>query len=100
LDVNELFRSASASIRKYFANDFTGFWLIDKQSNKLECVVLDFPGGKGFLADIAAEVTDHDLERMRTRTPAIRSQQDIDKLPPAVLERLKAESIVALADAP
>jgi formate hydrogenlyase transcriptional activator len=100
LDVNELFRSASASIRKYFANDFTGFWLIDKQSNKLECVVLDFPGGKGFLADIAAEVTDHDLERMRTRTPAIRSQQDIEKLPPAVLERLKAESIVALADAP
>jgi formate hydrogenlyase transcriptional activator len=100
LDVNELFRSASASIRKYFANDFTGFWLIDKQSNKLECVVLDFPGGKGFLADIAAEVTDQDLERMRTRTPEIRSQQDIEKLPPAVLERLKAESIVALADAP
>jgi formate hydrogenlyase transcriptional activator len=100
LDVNELFRSASASIRKYFANDFTGFWLIDKQSNKLECVVLDFPGGKGFLADIAAEVTDDDLERMRTRTPQIRSQQDIEKLPPAVLERLKAESIVALAAAP
>jgi formate hydrogenlyase transcriptional activator len=100
LDVNELFRSASASIRKYFANDFAGFWLIDKQSNKLECVVLDFPGGKGFLADIAAEVTDQDLERMRTRTPEIRSQQDIEKLPPAVLERLKAESIVALADAP
>jgi formate hydrogenlyase transcriptional activator len=100
LDVNELFRSASASIRKYFANDFTGFWLIDKQSNKLECVALDFPGGKGFLADIAGELTDRDLERMRSRTPAIRSQQDIEKLPPAVLERLKAESIVALADAP
>jgi formate hydrogenlyase transcriptional activator len=100
LDVNELFRSASASIRKYFANDFTGFWLIDKQSNKLECVVLDFPGGKGFLADIAAEVTDQDLERMRTRTPEIRSQQDIEKLPPAVLERLKAESIAAMAVAP
>jgi len=100
LDVNELFRSASASIRKYFANDFTGFWLIDKQANKLECVVLDFPGGKGFLADIAAEVTDEDLERMRTRTPQIRSQQDIEKLPLAVLERLKAESIVALAAAP
>src|SRR6202011_5945307 len=100
LDVNELFRSASASIRKYFANDFTGFWLIDRQSNKLECVVLDFPGGKGFLADIAAEVTDQDLERMRTRTPEIRSQQDIEKLPPAVLERLKAESIAAMAVAP
>src|ERR1700732_1698815 len=33
-------------------------------------------------------------------TPEIWSQQDIEKLPPAVLERLKAESILALADAP
>jgi formate hydrogenlyase transcriptional activator len=67
LDVNELFRSASASIRKYFANDFTGFWLIDKQSNQLECAILDFPGGKGFLADIPARaVTDREAEKMRT----------------------------------
>lgn len=101
LDVNELFRSASASIRKYFANDFTGFWLIDKQSNKLELVVLDFPGGKGFLADTpVAELTDQDLERMRARRPEIRSHQEIEKLPPAVLERLKAESIATLAVAP
>src|SRR5271154_2280384 len=93
LDIKELFRSASASIRKYFANDFTGFWLIDKQSNQLECAVLDFPGGKGFLADIPARaVTDQQAENMRTRTAEIWSQQDIDKLRPEVLERLKAES--------
>lgn len=96
LDINELFRSASSSIRKYFANDFTGFWLIDKHSNRLECAVLDFPGGKGFLADIPArEVTDQELEKMRTRTPEIRSEQDIEKLQP-----LKDESIAALAIAP
>jgi len=101
LDVNELFRSASASIRKYFANDFTGFWLIDKPSNQLECAVLDFPGGKGFLADIPARaVTDQEAEKMRTRTAEIWSQQDIDKLRPEVLERLKAESIVAMAVVP
>jgi formate hydrogenlyase transcriptional activator len=101
LDVNELFRSASASIRKYFANDFTGFWLVDKQSNQLECAVLDFPGGKGFLADIPARaVTDREAEKMRTRTPEIWSHQDIDKLRPEVLERLKAESIAAMAVAP
>jgi formate hydrogenlyase transcriptional activator len=101
LDVNELFRSASASIRKYFANDFTGFWLIDKQSNQLECAILDFPGGKGFLADIPARaVTDREAENMRTRTAEIWSQQDIDKLRPELLERLKAESIVAMAVAP
>ncbi len=101
LDVNELFRSASASIRKYFANDFTGFWLIDKQSNQLECAILDFPGGKGFLADIPARaVTDREAEKMRTRTAEIWSQEDIDRLRPEVLERLKAESIAAMAVAP
>src|ERR1700733_6765395 len=101
LDINELFRSASSSIRKYFANDFTGFWLIDKQSNQLECAILDFPGGKGFLADIPArEVTDQEVEKMRTRTPEIWSEQDIEKLRPAVFERLKDESIAALAAPP
>src|SRR6202044_989524 len=101
LDINELFRSASASIRKYFANDFTGFWLFDKHSNQLECAVLDFPGGKGFLADIPVrEVTDQEVEKMRTRTPEIWSQQDIEKLRPAVRERLKEESIAALAVVP
>src|SRR6202167_3963014 len=96
LGVNELFRSASSSIRKYFANDFTGFWLIDKHSNRLECVVLDFPGGKGFLEDIPVrEATDQEVEKMRTRTPEIWSEQDIEKLQP-----LKDESIAALAIAP
>ena len=51
LDIMELFRSASASIRSYFRNDFTGFWLIDKDSNQLELAVLDFPASKGFLTD-------------------------------------------------
>jgi hypothetical protein len=94
-------RSASASIRKYLANDFTGFWLIDKQSNQLEGAILDFPGGKGFLADIPARaVSDREAEKMRTRTAEIWSHQDIDKLRPEVLERLKAESIAAMAVAP
>src|SRR5580692_7304048 len=101
LDVNELFRSASSSIRKYFANDFTGFWLIDKHSSRLECAALDFPGGTGFLADIPVrEATDQEVEKMRTRTPEIWSEQDIEKLRPAVRERLKDESIAALAVAP
>jgi formate hydrogenlyase transcriptional activator len=101
LDTNELFRSASASIRKYFGNDFTGFWLIDKQTNQLECAVLDFPGSQGFLADIPVrKVTEQDLEKIRSRTPEIWSQEEIEKLPLAVLERLKAESIAALAIIP
>src|SRR6202050_2360021 len=101
LDSNELFRSASASIRKYFANDFTGFWLIDKRSNQLECAVLDFPGSQGFLAEIPArKVTAEALEKMRSRTPEIWSQEEIEKLPSAVLAPLKAESIAAMAVIP
>jgi formate hydrogenlyase transcriptional activator len=101
LGINELFRSASASIRKYFANDFTGFWLVEKPSNRLECAVLDFPGGTGFLADIPArEVTDPEVEMMLTRAPQIWSEKDFEKLRPGVLERFKDESITALAVAP
>ena len=101
LDVNELFGSASTSLRKYFANDFTGFWLIDKQSNQLERAVLDFPGGKGFLADIPGRaVTDQEAEKMRARTAEIWSHRDFDRLRPEVLERLKAESIAAMAVVP
>ena len=101
LDTNELLRSASASIRKYFGNDFTGFWLIDKQSNQLERAVLDFPGSQGFLAQIPArKVTEQDLDKIRSRTPEIWSQEEIEKLPPAVLETLKAESIARLAVIP
>ena len=101
LGMHELFRSASASLRKYFANDFTGFWLIEKPSNRLECAVLDFPGGKGFLADVPGrEVTDPEVERMLTRIPEILSEQDIEKFRPDVRERMKDESIVAVAVAP
>ena len=39
LDLDELFRSASASIHGYFRNDFVGFWLIDKQSISLNSTV-------------------------------------------------------------
>ena len=78
LDINELFRSASASIRTYFRNDFTGFWLIDKQSNQLQCVVLDFPSGKGSLvAVLKSELSDTDHEKLRAHTPELLSVKEL-----------------------
>jgi len=101
LDINELFRSASASIRTYFRNDFTGFWLIDKQSNQLQCVVLDFPSGKGSLvAVLKSELSDTDHEKLRARTPELLSVEEIKNLPAGIVERLKAESISSMAIAP
>ncbi len=101
LDINELFRSASASIRTYFRNDFTGFWLIDKQSNQLECVLLDFPSGKGSLtAVLKSELSDTDQEKLRAHVPELLSVEEIEKLPAGIVERLKAESIASMAIAP
>ena len=101
LDINELFGSASASLRTYFRNDFTGFWLIDKQSNQLECVVLDFPSGKGSLtAVLKTELSDTDHEKLRAHVPELLSIEEIETLPAAIVEKLKAESIASMAMAP
>jgi formate hydrogenlyase transcriptional activator len=101
LDINELFRSASASIRTYFRNDFTGFWLIDKQSNQLECVVLDFPSRTGLsTAVLKSELSDTDHEKLRAHVPELLSIQEIERLPARIVEKLKAESIASMAIAP
>jgi formate hydrogenlyase transcriptional activator len=101
LNINELFRSASASIRSHFQSDFTGFWLIDKQSNDLECVVLDFPSSKGSLTAFArSELTGADREKMRSPVPELLSLEEFEKLPAQIVEKLKAESITSMAIAP
>ncbi|MGZ4816334.1 MAG: sigma 54-interacting transcriptional regulator, partial [Terriglobales bacterium] len=101
LDILELFRAASTSIRSYFQNDFTGFWLMGKDSNQLELAVLDFPGSKGFLTDVAVhQLSPSEHERMLARKPELWSEGDIDKLPGAVAGSLKAEAITSIALAP
>ncbi len=101
LEMTELFRSASASIRRYFANDFTGFWLLHKETSQLECAVLDFPGTRGFLEQIdTRELTDEDMSKMRRHLPEIWSPADIENLPAGIREPLKAESIVSFAVSP
>jgi len=101
LDIGDLFRSASASIRSYFRNDFTGFWLIDKQSNRLELAVLDFPASKGLLSDVAVhELSKIEHEKLRAHKPELLSAAEIETLPASIAKNLKAESIAAMALAP
>ncbi len=101
LEINDLFRAASASIRKFFANDFTSFWLFEERSNRLKCAVLDFPGSRGFLGDIGVtQISEEDLERLRARTPTIMAAPDIARMPAPVADVMRAESIVAVATAP
>lgn len=102
LDMNELFRSASASIRSYFQNDFTGFWLIDKESNDLECALLDFPSSKssGPTAIERSELSGADQEKLRARVPELLSPEEIENLPRRIADKLEAESITSMAIAP
>ncbi len=101
LNVSELLRAASASIRTHFANDFAGFWIIDKDRNRLDCAVLDFPASKRSLADVRMpELTDEDLQKIRVRQSNLWSRADMERLPPAILERFNEEAIQVLAISP
>ena len=101
LDISELFHAESASIRSYFRNDFTGFWLIDKQSGQLQCAALDFPSSKGSLnAVLNSDLSDSDHEKLLAHVPELLSAGEIEKLPARMAEKLKAESISSMAMAP
>jgi len=101
LDINDVLRSASASIRAYFRSDFTDFWLVKEETGQLRKLFQDFPGGKGFLPEFAsAELTAGDFERLRRGKAYRWSMEDINKLPESLRDPLKAESINSLALAP
>jgi formate hydrogenlyase transcriptional activator len=82
LDINELFRAASASIRSYFGSDYTAIWVLKEESGQLENILYDFPGGKGIAKDASACLTPADLtapyfEKLRTHRAEIWSVEDI-----------------------
>jgi len=98
LDINDLFRAASASIRKHFANDFTSFMLFDDHSDRLKVAVLDFPASRGFMSEIPVHVAQEDLERLRARQPRLLTPAD--NMPPVVAQMLRAESIASVTALP
>jgi len=101
LDTDDLLRSASASIRSYFGNHLTAFWLLEKGSNRFQTMLLDFPEGKGLLAEIGpTNLANDDYEKLRTRQSDIWSVEDIEKLPSPFAETLKAEAITSAVAAP
>ena len=101
LDMDNLLRSASASIRSYFGNHLTGFWLLEKDSHRLQGVVLDFPDRKGLLAEIGStDLSETDYEKLRARRSDIWSVDDIARLPTTIADAFGAESITSVAVAP
>jgi len=100
LDIEDVLRSASTSIRTYFRCDSIAFWVLKEETGKLQKVLHDFPAGNGAMpavesADLsAAEI---DFERLRQRTAETWSRDDFRKLPATLRENLDAESIKSLA---
>jgi formate hydrogenlyase transcriptional activator len=100
LDINDLFRAASATIRKHFGNDFTSFMLFEERSDRLKAIVLDFPGSRGFMNDVPiTPVPEEDLELLRARKPRLMSSSDTS-MPAVIKQMLRAESIATLAVLP
>ena len=101
LDISDVFRSASASIRSYFGNDFTGFWVLAKDSHQLQSVVVDFPGAKGLLAEVGpTDLTDTEYERLLSRQGEIWSIDETEKIPVSMAQTLRAESIRSVGVTP
>ena len=100
LEIDDLFRSASDSIRSYFGHDLTGFWLLEKNSKRLQSVVLDFPDGKGLLAEIGStDLTDTEYGIADPQS-RISSINEMKKIPASIAQSLTHESITSVAVAP
>jgi len=102
LEMDEFFHAASLSIQKFFGNDFTGFWLLDEKSKRLNCAVLDFPSRRSALTrfDIP-EVTESLMQRLRAGAPVIESLAELEtQFPLTVSAPLRNESIVSFVHMP
>ena len=101
LEMNDVFRAASASIRRFFGHDATGFWLVDEQSKRLKSAVLDFPSSRNTLAFDILDVPQQRMEKLRARMPVMETLADIERqFPPAVAARLRSESIISIVTLP
>ena len=100
LDIDDVLRSASTSIRRYFGCDSIDFWVLNEESGQLQKVMHDFPGGNGVMAAVASadlSAIELDFKRLFQRTAEIWSSGDFEKLPASLRNPLKAESITSLA---
>ena len=96
LDLDELFHALAASIRKRLDADAAGLWLLNRQSGCLERRLLDFPTGKGHLANVAVTIpAELESEWWRLRSPRAYRPEETATLPAAVRDAARAEGILS-----
>ncbi len=101
LDMSALFRAASKSLRAFFDNALTGFWLFEERSNQIDLLTLDFPTGLGFRENTTTAILQEaDIANMRARVAAIFGPHEIDQLPAAIAKPLRDNGIVCVGCVP
>ena len=101
LNITELFRAASKSIRAYFDNALTGFWLFEEKSNQLELSTLDAGSAIGLHENITTTILgEEDIAKMRSRVATIFGPEEIAELPQAIAKPIRDGSIASLACVP
>jgi len=100
LDIKDLFRAASASLRKYFANDTTGIWVLDKEQKCLECAVMEFPKNKELVDISFPELSEEELSRMRAHKPELWTRADLSRFDPVITKLMISEGTESLAVLP
>jgi formate hydrogenlyase transcriptional activator len=96
LDLKPLFRAASASLHKYFANDLTGIWVLD-QEQSLECAVLEFPESRGDVDIRIPNLSEDEIGQIRAHKSELLTRAELNQLHPAATKLLYSEGIESLA---
>ncbi len=94
LELRELLRAVSASLRQVMQCDVAGVDLLDCETNRLRIFVLDFPDSKGFFhEEMDVPVDSAPAEVLRTGKPLIVSVPEQADMDPEHHRRLQGEGI-------
>jgi formate hydrogenlyase transcriptional activator len=99
LDLRELLRAISASVRQVMDYDSVGITLPDPQTGNLRLYALDFPQSKGFIHEeliISAESAS--AKAFATQRPVILNRLDLADLKLAASEGVKASCSIPLVN--
>jgi len=94
LELQELFASVSAAIRRAFRNDCSSLSLYDAEQNRFEIRALDLPNGRGLIREgMTFGFGTPAARAFATRKPLLVSQLDPETFPSDITQLLVAEGM-------
>jgi formate hydrogenlyase transcriptional activator len=97
LDLQELFRAISGSLRRVMQHEYTSLALFDPATRKLRTLALDLPQGTGLVQEeiTAALESTPAGPAFSNRSPLRFSREDLERCDSAICRRLLAEGVRA-----